>query len=232
MGRNRELDMKKCVYTVITGDYDTLKDPTYVTPGWDYICFTNNTELRSGIWNVRQINDKEGHSNPRLARKVWILFHKYVPGYDLSVMVGGQIGIIGDLDEAVKILLPKDKSIDLSLAKHPVRECIYQEADKCVSKKRDDSQIINQQMDHYREQGMPKNFGLAGHGIMIRRHLRPNLERHSELCWEEVKKWSYRDQLSFYFVLWKHNLVKLHLFDFGIIRKSNWFNKTRHMGQK
>jgi hypothetical protein len=33
---------RKAVYTFIFGDYDDLKSPTIMTPGWDYICFTDD----------------------------------------------------------------------------------------------------------------------------------------------------------------------------------------------
>ena len=33
--------MKKVVFTFIINGYDTLKDPTIVTPGWDYLCFSD-----------------------------------------------------------------------------------------------------------------------------------------------------------------------------------------------
>lgn len=34
-------DKVKVCYTVISGSYDGLKEPRYVTPGWKYICFTD-----------------------------------------------------------------------------------------------------------------------------------------------------------------------------------------------
>jgi hypothetical protein len=37
----------KVVYTCITGDYDTLIEPRYVTEGFDYVCFTDNPSLTS-----------------------------------------------------------------------------------------------------------------------------------------------------------------------------------------
>jgi len=33
--------MKKVVFTFIINGYDTLKDPTIVTPGWDYLCYSD-----------------------------------------------------------------------------------------------------------------------------------------------------------------------------------------------
>ena len=32
---------RKVVYTCISGNYDTLDEPRVVTPGWEYICFTD-----------------------------------------------------------------------------------------------------------------------------------------------------------------------------------------------
>ena len=39
---------RKTVYTCITGEYDELTEPDYITPGWDYICFTDNSTRAFG----------------------------------------------------------------------------------------------------------------------------------------------------------------------------------------
>lgn len=33
------------IYTVITGNYDTVKQPQVITPGADYYLFTNNHSI-------------------------------------------------------------------------------------------------------------------------------------------------------------------------------------------
>ena len=45
---------RKVVYTCISGNYDTLKDPTVVTPGWEYICFTDQKVI-SNVWTIRPL---------------------------------------------------------------------------------------------------------------------------------------------------------------------------------
>jgi hypothetical protein len=30
--------MKRVIFTLIINGYETIKDPTVVTPGWDYLC--------------------------------------------------------------------------------------------------------------------------------------------------------------------------------------------------
>lgn len=32
---------KLCCYTAVTGGYDSVRDPEFVTPGVDYVCFTD-----------------------------------------------------------------------------------------------------------------------------------------------------------------------------------------------
>lgn len=218
--------INKCVYTAITGNYDDLKEPDFITPGWDYICYTNNSKLRSGIWKIKYI-DNNGLDDVRLSRSVWALNHKYVPEYKISISIGGQMKIIGNLDIFLKKYLPNDNNIDMSMAKHPNRICIYEEAKRC--KKRDDPKLIERQMRFYREEGYPQNNGLVATGIIIRKHGRSNVEEHCQKWWEQIKKWSFRDQLSFDYVLWKYKLVNISYFSYNIIRgKGGFFKKFPH----
>lgn len=41
------------IYTVITGNYDTVKQPQVITPEADYFLFTNNHSIiDAGVWKV------------------------------------------------------------------------------------------------------------------------------------------------------------------------------------
>lgn len=220
--------MKKAVYTMIFGDYDDVKEPILKSNNWDYILFTNNKKIKSNNWDIRHIEDSS-LSNSRLARKVWTLHHEYLPDYDLSIMMGGQIQIISDADYVLSKLMPNDDIIDVSMATHPARNCIYKEAEIVTNRRMDDLKIIKDQMERYRKEGFPKNNGLLACGVIIRKH-RPNVAKHSELVWEEICKGSLRDQLSFNYVLWKHNLITIHKFDYNIIRgkADKCFKKYAH----
>lgn len=48
--------MKKVVVTYIFGKYDTLKDPTVLTPGWDYLCFSD-LGLSTKVWHSVSPNE-------------------------------------------------------------------------------------------------------------------------------------------------------------------------------
>ena len=90
--------MKKAVYNVITGGYDELHDPKIITPGWDYICFTDNNNLRSEIWDIRVIEKDPNLCDAKNAKKITALFHKYLPDYDLTLYTVGYAVISCDLD--------------------------------------------------------------------------------------------------------------------------------------
>ena len=225
--------MKKCIYFALMGDYDTLKEPTIITPGWDYICFTNNSKLKSKTWDIRLVDDSDGLDNQRLSRKFLILNHRHVGEYDISITTGAQMRTTCDLDVFLKTFLPDDDKIDMSMPRHPCRKCIYAEAGKCKSSKKDSPKIIDKQMDFYRKEGLPENNGLIATGIMIRKHNRSNLEEHCEKWWSQVKRWSFRDQLSFNYVLWKYSLININYFSYDIVRnKGNFFKKYPHKGRK
>lgn len=86
---------KAIIYTVITGNYDTIKQPLVVEEGVEYVLFTNNCEIReAGVWKVTHIpslnlgSRSEKENNILLSRRVKMLAHKYLPkGYDVSVYV-------------------------------------------------------------------------------------------------------------------------------------------------
>ena len=223
--------MKKCIYTSLMGTYDTLKTPIVISSDWDYICYTNNPKLKSKIWEIRFVNHKKLH-DARLARKIWILNHKYADGYDVSISIGAQIQPLCDLDVFLDKFLPIDDKIDMSIARHPNRKCIYHEAQQCLRQIRDIPNTIIEQMNFYKQEGFPKNNGLVATGVIIRKHNRPNVEKHCEKWWEQVRKWSFRDQLSFNYILWKYNLVNIQYFSFDVIRrKGNCFKKYTHKGK-
>ena len=101
------------IYTVITGDYDTIKQPQVITPGADYFLFTNNHEIKdAGAWKVVYLDEDEidGYipevaddnvriRNIRLSRKVKMLAHKYLPeGCDMSIYLDADMLIRSDLN--------------------------------------------------------------------------------------------------------------------------------------
>ena len=192
---------KGVVYTVITGGYDVLREPEYVNDDYDYICFTDNTELHSNIWEIRYIENPESLDNTRLARKHKILCHHLLPEYDYSIYVDGKIQIIGNWKEYIA---KYSKGSAMLCFPHHMRQCVYDEAQICTALNLDNAEIINQQVEGYRQEGYPANNGLLDTACLVRSHTDECLQRVMESWWKEVKEKSKRDQLSIGYACWKN----------------------------
>jgi len=201
---------KYVVYTIILGSYDDLKEPETIHRQFDYICFTNRDDLVTPTWNIKKISCN-GHPNfKRCAAELIIYPFDVLKQYEISILVGGQISIHCDIGEFLRNNLPK--GYGLSVSRHPVRDCLYEEAKAVVGYKKGDPQIIGKQIAGYRNAGMPEHAGLIETGVMIRRHNDKNVIQFCELWLAEVRQHSQRDQLSFPYILWKYNLIKPHYF--------------------
>lgn len=189
--------MKKVIYSAIIGNYDKVNEPKIKTDGWDYILVTNNTDIKSDIWNVKYI---DSDNDPKVARNIKIKPWDFIGEYDLYLWVDGNLTINCNLDSFVQQYM--HPSADLSIMKHPYRNCIYAEADECKRQNKDSYDIIDDQMAKYRKQKYPLNNGLVQTGVHIKKPT-DKVKAHADLWFDEVKKHSKRDQLSFNYAHWK-----------------------------
>ncbi|MBQ7067276.1 MAG: DUF616 domain-containing protein [Lachnospiraceae bacterium] len=193
---------KGVVYTVITGNYDQLLEPLEVDENLDYVCFTNNTELSSEVWDIRVIENIEELDQVRLARKHKILCYEYLKEYDYSIYVDGKIQVIGNLRKYIE---KYSKGSPMLCFPHFVRSCVYEESYACIQYKKDDVTIIQKQMAEYNQEGYPINNGLIDSACLVRQHHDPMLQKVMTCWWNEVKYKSRRDQLSIGYACWKNN---------------------------
>jgi len=212
---------QRAVYTCITGDYDELKEPAIVTPGWDYICFTDNKSLKSPLWKIRPLDRAE--DSCRLARRVKCLAHEYLKEYALTVWVDGKLRIKCDLDSLMRRYY--DGVAPMALFRHPDRACIYEEAEACKALGKDDPAVIDQQMERLRSAGFPPGLGLVETSMLIRDNMSPEVRRACEEWWREIRHGSRRDQLSFNYVAWRLGF-KFKEIDFAIV--GTLLEKTGH----
>ena len=196
---------KIVVYTCITGGYDNILEPTFVTEGIDYVCFTDDKTLKSKTWKFRPIPEELlSFSKVKQQRAVKILAHRYLSEYDISIWVDGAVVVKGDINEYIKSLDLTNYSV--FIPEHPARKCIYAEKEACVKIKKikgDEITLAEKQMKRYKDEGFPANYGLVQSNIMVRRHNDPYSMKLMEKWWSELKDYSHRDQLSFNYALWK-----------------------------
>ena len=217
-----DLTNKKVVYTCITGGYDSLLEPTFITQDFDYVCFTDNVSIKSNVWDVRPLpKETEELSQIKKQRYVKLNPHKLLSEYEISIWVDGNVDLKGDLDKFISESI--EDGVSVYVPTHPSRDCIYAEAKAVVSMRKDAKEIVNPQMERYEKEGFPKKYGLLQSNILLRKHNEPDCIKLMETWFNELKDNSHRDQLSFNYALWKNQDVKVKYLD-KYIYKSTYFH--------
>lgn len=194
---------KVAIYTAIFGDKDDIKEPLEKIEGCDFICFTDNPNLKSKTFDVRIV--RSTFKDPtRNARMYKILPHRYLSDYEYTIWIDGSV--IVKKNKIIEIIASYLKEHDIATFMHPDRKCIYEEAEACIALKKDSSDIIKIQIENYKRTGYPEKNGLISSGIILRRNSSPEIVAINEQWWEQINKFSKRDQLSFNYVAWKNNL--------------------------
>ena len=235
---------KKVIYTAIIGGYDELIEPSFKPNGWDFVCFSDR-DLKSDTWKIRKTIPLYS-DNTRTARKHKLLAHRFLPEYDISLWIDGNINVIGDINK----LIPYLNDCNYSTYDHlqnqlDSRGCIYDEANAILEAGhrnfnlnptkgkltyKDNPNLIQNQMNRYVNEGYPKNNGLVVQMEVLRRHNEKDVVDTMENHWLELKHNSKREQLSFNYIAWKNDL-KFNYIQ-GDSRDNEYFkNLGKHKGK-
>lgn len=203
--RNEKLieDVKKSkivIYTAFTGNYDSLKDPEYIDENCDYICFSNNPNIKSDIWKIIPMEDSNLDNN-RIAKQYRLFPHIYLSGYDYSLWIDASLKIVGSIREYIYNYL-KNPMLNVL---HDDRDCIYDEFLISAYISKYSTPILEKQIQKYKEDGFPPHYGLPATGVMFRQHNNPLIIKLMEDWWNEIIKYTNQDQISFSYVCWKNN---------------------------
>lgn len=208
---------KKCVYTVITGGYENPITPEIITPGWDYVIFSDK-RIDHEVWKNVTFTPRE--PGPKGSREPKILPHIFLPDYDVTVYADANYLIKGDMDEFI------GKAWNLGHHcgfEHPHRDCVYMEGDFVIKKGKDSGGIVGEWMGKLKSIGYPDRFGLYENGIIIRDN---TVQKETYLIWDTlIRLYSYRDQLSFMPSVWMHPM-KIWGIDYDI--KADFFELIAH----
>jgi hypothetical protein len=173
------------------GGYDDLK-PHPDIPDVDWIAFSDTVESHPD-WDVRHIEPCDNH--PRDVAKTYkLLPHLFLPEYDYTIWIDGSHEVLSPDFAAHSLAAIGDSGI--AVYDHPWRQCIYTEAEASVGMEKYLSQPIREQVEAYREEGHPDNWGLYATGTIARRRC-PEVTDLMVAWGAEMDVWGYQDQLSF-----------------------------------
>ena len=190
------------VYTAIMGYKDTLTPPTVDLPeGVKAVCFT---DLNSSVFPQDRIAPYKIESVSPYGRNSYVK-QRHVKTYWPPVLSLEGSSLFMDSNIRLTVSIPELMNEigggDFVLIKHPWRRCLYEEAEAVKSLGLDDPKIVDAQVNHYRKEGCPENLGLYACGMFFRRHTKV-VKQVSRRWFQEISRWSHRDQISLPYVLW------------------------------
>ena len=225
---------KTLIYTIITGNYDTIKQPLVVEEGVEYVLFTNNPGIvDAGVWKVVQIPTElrqgrsERENNILLSRKVKMLPHKYLSkGAEWSIYIDADMLIKEPLTKLLKDL--HDDTLFVA-CRHSYCSSVREEIEDLVVKGMVDVTQIENQWQRYAEWGFKDNMGISENGLLIRRYNDARVAQLMELWWKEYQNGCLRDQVSLIPCMFRTGFMPYFQFIEMDIRNNNFVEVMRHL---
>lgn len=206
--------MDKICYTAIFSDYEELKEPTVISEGWKYICFTDQP-LQSEVWQIKKMDVID--TAQRTAR--WVKIMGWID-WQYSIWVDASFQININLNDWWNLRFKSP----FSAAKHPLRADIYHECRSCVINNRGDGGKVEKQWNKYLALRVPENKGIITSGILLRENTEENIKLH-ESWWKELHAESVRDQLAFAYVSQGIDFINTYVWDYS---QSKDFKYIKH----
>lgn len=189
------------IVTAVYAGFDALR-PLPTNHGFDdAVCVTDDPQLHADGWRmILQPSDE----HPRLAAKR----PKFLPWEYVQTDASVWIDAAFEVRDKFKPFVDEHLAAhDFVVWKHPEqRTCLYAEARYCQDWSKYLADPIREQTAHYRDLGMPEDFGLFAAGAIGWRHT-PAMRDFGHAWLQECQTWSIQDQISLPFLLWQRGIT-------------------------
>ena len=142
------------------------------------------------------------YKNRRDAKIYKICPHLFLPGYDYYIWMDATHTLEADPEELIEEYL---KGSEIAVFQHPERDCVYEEAELVKQIGFDHANLIEDQLDFYREMEYPEQNGLYELPARIQKN-NGRTKQLGLMWWEQICMFSSRDQISFPFVCEQLNI--------------------------
>lgn len=193
------------VVTCVTDDHDHIGDHKYMD-GVDYIFFTDGMSMPlEDRWTSILLDPEVVPTDldPRRRSKypkIYPWFSPLLKSYEYVIWIDGSMQILDKFFPMKIIDHMSDKGWIIS-PHFDGRDCAYGEA--TIRPPKYASEPLDEQVAHYRREGFPEHYGLYECGVQARKMNAPEIEDLGRMWLEENLAWSYQDQVSLPYVLWK-----------------------------
>lgn len=187
------------IVTAVTGDYDYLLEQKIIK-GVDYIYFTDKNIAVPQPWMPVLLGD-EHLDNRRRSKRPKLNPHSIplLASYKYLIWIDGDMGIINE-NFVLEIMSYMNNGFVIS-PHFDNRHCAYGEA--TIRPPKYAKEPLDEQVAFYRSENFPEQYGLYECGVSARDMTNPAVKELGELWHQQNLTWSYQDQVSLPYCLWK-----------------------------
>lgn len=196
---------KIAVYTCITGNYDYVEEPMIIEENCDYFLYTNNQNIKSTVWKIKQIPENIIKLNDNVLINRYIKMHPdelFENSYDYSIYIDGNVKILSRISYMIEKINSKT---GLAIYRHSNNKNTYQEIDNCIFLKKGNKKSLKQFYKKLKKEKFPEDFETFQCNILVNDLKNEN----SKNIFNEWFKYfsstdsCRRDQIYLPYVLWK-----------------------------
>ncbi|KAM0060741.1 hypothetical protein Hdeb2414_s0004g00127631 [Helianthus debilis subsp. tardiflorus] len=227
------------LYQPIGMSNTSLKKVCYVA-FWDEITLATqeqhghiiNKDRFIGKWRVvivRNLPFKDQRLNGKIPK---MLAHRLFPNARYSIWVDSKSQFRRDPLGVFEALLWRSKSV-LAISEHGARSSVYDEAKAVVEKNKATPEEVEVQITQYHRDGLPADKRIDGKkalneaSVIVREHT-PVTNLFMCLWFNEVVRFTSRDQLSFPYVLWRLKVLR-NINMFPVCTRRDLVNSMGHI---
>lgn len=212
------------ICTAVTGGYDYAIDSIKID-GCDYLYFTDGEAdyPYPSPWEVILLGD-ENLDNRRRSKRPKLNPHSIpvLNKYKYMIWIDGDMGVVNP--NFVTEILSYMKNGFVASPHFDGRKCAYGEA--TIRPPKYSKEPLDEQCEFYLSEGFPTEYGLYECGVSARDLSNPKVKQLGELWHQQNLSWSYQDQVSFPYCLWKVGLEPDVLP--STFRDMNWVYLSAH----
>jgi hypothetical protein len=185
---------RRVVYSALMGRYERLQEqPVARTSHIPFVLFTDDPELRSETWDVRLVAPRIDGDSVRSSRWIKIRAGAALDEYDETLWIDNRVRL--RVDPAV-VFSSWLAAADAAVFEHSFRDQLIDEFSAVVEGGYDDPAVVYRQLDHY-VQTTPELLRTKPLWTgMIARRTGARVDSAMGEWWEQVERFSRRDQLS------------------------------------
>ncbi|MCF6376990.1 DUF616 domain-containing protein [Nocardioides KLBMP 9356] len=195
---------RRVVYRALIGGYERLREEEVARDSdVAFICFTDDPELTSETWRLVVVEPRLARDATRSARALKILGHPVLEEYDETLWVDNTVALTRPPDGLFDEWLGE---ADVAAPLHSFRSSVLGEAEAVLDAGLDDFARVYEQLAHYLAfdaDVLEENPHWTG---MLARRRTTVTDAAMTDWWEQVLRYSRRDQLSFVPTMRRHGV--------------------------